>query len=52
MGAAAIARALEKNSTLRELYLSSEIVVLRRVSGGGLILVYVVLGCCWFVFGV
>ena len=51
-GAAAIARALEKNSTLRELYLSSEIVVLRRVSGGGLILVYVVLGCCWFVFGV
>ena len=50
-GAAAIARALEKNTTLQELYLSREFVVLCCVLGGGLIVVYVVVGCCWFVFG-
>ena len=49
-GAAAIARALEKNTTLQTLDLSREFVVLCCVCGGGLIVVYVVVGCCWFVF--
>ena len=51
-GADAIARALEKNTTMRALYLSCEIVVLCCILGGGSILVYVVVGFCWFVFGV
>ena len=51
-GAAAIARALEENTTLKTLHLSREFVVLCCVCGGGLIIVYVVAGCCWFVFGV
>ena len=49
-GAEAIARALEKNTTLQALGLSRELVVLCCVCGGGLIIVYVVVGCCWFVF--
>ena len=48
-GAAAIARALEKNTTLQTLHLSGEFVVLWCVCGGGLIVVYVVVGCCWSV---
>jgi hypothetical protein len=48
-GAAAIARALEKNTTLQTLLLFGEFVVLCCVCGGGLIIVYVVVGCCWFV---
>ena len=65
-GADAIARALEKNTTLRALDLSCEFVVLCCVVlccvvlccvvlclwGWGLIVVYVVVGCCWFVVGV
>ena len=42
-GAAAIARALEKNTTLQTLDLSREFVVLCCVCGGGLI---IVLCCC------
>ena len=49
-GAAAIARALEKNTTLQWLDLDGEFVVLCCVCGGGLIVVYVVVGRCWFVF--
>ena len=49
-GAAAIARALEKNTTLKWLDFDGEFVVLCCVCGGGLIVVYVVVGCCWFVF--
>ena len=49
-GAAAIARALEENTTLQTLHLSREFVVLCCVCGGGLIIVYVVVDCCWFVF--
>ena len=45
-GAAAIAQALEKNTTLQTLDLSREFVVLCCVCGGGLIVVYVVVGCC------
>ena len=51
-GAAAIARALEKNTTLQALVLSRELVVLCCVCGGGLIVVYVVVGCCWAAVGV
>jgi hypothetical protein len=46
-GAAAMAQALEKNTTLQTLYLKGEFVVLCCVCGGGLIIVYVVVGCCW-----
>ena len=49
-GAAAIALALEKNTTLQTLNLNGEFVVLWCVCGGGLIIVYVVVGWCWFVF--
>ena len=49
-GAAWLAQALEKNTTLQTLYLSREFVVLWCVWGGGLIVVYVVVGCCLFVF--
>ena len=49
-GAAAIARSLERNTTLRMLSLSSEFYVLCCVLGGGLIVVYFVVGCCWVVF--
>ena len=45
-GAEAIGLALEKNTTLQELHLRSEFVVLCCVCGGGLIVVYVVAGCC------
>ena len=54
-GADAIARALEKNTTLRALDLSCEFVVLCCVLlcwWGWLIVVHVVVGCCWFVSGV
>ena len=50
VGAAAIGLALEKNTTLQELNLSGEFVVVCCVCGGWLIVVYVVVGCCWFVF--
>jgi hypothetical protein len=56
-GAASLAQALEKNTTLQGLSLRSEFVVLYCVfvvccvCGGGLIAVYVVVGCFWFVFG-
>ena len=49
-GAEALGLALENNTTLQELHLRSEFVVLCCVCGGGLIVVYVVVGCCWFVF--
>ena len=49
-GVAAIARALEKNTTLRELNLGGEFVVMWWVLGGGLIVVYVVVGSFWFMF--
>ena len=49
-GAAAIAQALQKNTTLQTLDLSREFVALWCVCGGGLIVVYVVVGCCLFVF--
>ncbi len=49
-GAALLAQALEKNTTLRELDLGSEFVVMLRVLGGGLIVIYVVVGCFWFWF--
>jgi hypothetical protein len=49
-GAAWLAQALEKNTTLQTLRLSCEFVVLCCVCGGGLIVVYVVVGCSWFVF--
>jgi hypothetical protein len=50
-GAAAISHALEKNTTLLMLDLEDgEFVVLRCIWGGGLIVVYVVVGCCLFVF--
>ena len=45
-GAAAIARALEKNTTLQTLDLQGEFVVLCCVCGGRLIVVHVVVGCC------
>ncbi len=51
-GAESLAQALEKNATLQTLDLSSECVVLCYVFGGGMHVVYVILGCCWFVFGV
>ena len=51
-GSASLAQALEKNTTLQTLNLIREFVVLCCVCGGGLIVVYVVVGCCWFVFGV
>ena len=47
-GAAAIAQALDKNTTLQTLNLSGEFVVVCCVCGGGLLVVYVVVGCCWF----
>ncbi len=50
-GAAWLAQALEKNTTLQTLSFGREFVVLCCVCGGGLIFVYVVVGCCWFVFG-
>ena len=46
MGAASLAQVLEKNTTLQTLNLSGEFVVLCSVCGGGLIGVYVVVGCC------
>ena len=49
-GAAWLAQALEKNTTLQWLDLNGEFVVLCCVCGGGLIIVYVVVGCCLFVF--
>ena len=49
-GAASLAQALEKNTTLQTLNLRSEFVVLCCVCGEGLIAVYVVVGCCWVVF--
>jgi len=49
-GAAWLAQALEKNTTLQTLDLGREFVVLCFVCGGGLIVVYVVVGCCLFVF--
>ena len=49
-GAASLGQALEKNTTLQSLNLNGEFVVLWCVCGGGLIIVYVVVGCCWFVF--
>ena len=48
-GAASLAQALGKNTTLQALLLQGEFVVLCCVWGGGLIVVYVVVGCCWFV---
>ena len=45
-GATSLARALEKNTTLQTLNLGCEFVVLRCVCGGGLIVVYVIVGCC------
>ena len=48
-GAAWLAQALEKNTTLQTLDLNGEFVVLWCVWGGGLIVVYVVVGCCWSV---
>ena len=45
-GAASLAQALEKNTTLHTLYLEGEFVVLCCDCGGGLIVVYVVVGCC------
>ena len=45
-GAAKLARALEKNTTLQTLDLQGEFVVVCCVCGGGLIVVYVVVGCC------
>ena len=52
VGAASLAQALEKNTTLQTLDLQGEFVVLCCGCGGGLIVVYVVVGCCFFVFGV
>ena len=49
-GAASLAQALEKNTTLQTLNLFREFVVLCCVCGGWLIVVYVVVGCCLFVF--
>jgi len=49
-GAAWLAQALEKNTTLQTLLLDSEFVVFCCVWGGGLIIVDVVVGCCLFVF--
>ena len=49
-GFAWLAQALEKNTTLQTLNLGREFVVLCCVCGGWLIVVYVVVGCCWFVF--
>ena len=43
-GAASLAQALEKNTTLQTLDLGREFVVL--CCGGWLIVVYVVVGCC------
>ena len=45
-GAASLAQALDKNTTLQTLNLSGEFVVVGCVCGGGLIGVYVVVGCC------
>ena len=45
-GATSLAQALDKNTTLQTLNLSGEFVVLCSVCGGGLIGVYVVVGCC------
>ncbi len=50
--AAAMAQALEKNTTLQTLCLYREFVVLCSVLGGGLIVVHVVVGCCWIMFWV
>ena len=47
-GAAAIARALEKNTTLQSLSLGCEMVVFCCFLGGGWILVYVVVCGVWF----
>ena len=51
-GAASLAQALEKNTTLQRLDLDCEFVVLLRALEGGLIVVYVIVGCFWFLFGV
>ena len=49
-GAASLAQALEKNTTLQKLDLGCEFVVLCLCYvKGGLIVVYVVVGCCWVV---
>ena len=45
-GAASLAQALEKNTTLQTLDLNREFVVVCCVCGGGMIVV----GCCLFVF--
>ncbi len=52
LGAAALACALEKNTTLHTLHLSREFVVVCFVWGGRLIVVYGVVVCCLFVVGV
>ncbi len=49
-GAASLAQALEKNTTLQTLCLNGEFVVVCCDFGGGFIVVYVVVGCCWVVF--
>ena len=53
-GAASLAQALEKNTTLQSLYLYSEFVVVNCVCVWGrvLIVVYAVVGCSYFVLGV
>ena len=51
-GAASLAQALDKNTTLQTLNLQGEFVVVCCGCGGWLIVVYVVVVCCWFVFGV
>ncbi len=45
-GAASLAQALEKNTTLQTLLLQGEFVVVCCGCGGWLIVVYVVVGCC------
>jgi hypothetical protein len=47
-GAAKLARALEKNTTLQMLHLLGEFVVVCCGCGGWLIGFDVVVGCCWF----
>ncbi len=52
VGAEAIARALEKNTTLQTLHLYSESVLFCCFGVVGLVWFFVDVGCCWVVSGV